>query len=116
MPTEFAGALAKRVLQPQALLIAHHLMGCRLSDIDHSLARQMGWLDQFGLHEKSPPRLRRRRRRSGAEELAAAPPIDPLDLRSSHSRHSAATVSSRSVAQFSLIRSNHIKFCYRYRD
>ena len=51
MPSEFAGALAKRVLQPQALLIAHDLMGCRLSDIDHRLARQMGWLDQFGLHD-----------------------------------------------------------------
>jgi hypothetical protein len=25
MPTEFASALAKRVLQPQALLVAHHL-------------------------------------------------------------------------------------------
>ncbi|MGO4340004.1 hypothetical protein AB4037_34525 [Labrys sp. KB_33_2] len=27
MPAEFAGALAKRVLEPKAFLIAHHLMG-----------------------------------------------------------------------------------------
>src|SRR5882757_3219038 len=79
MPTEFAGALAKRVLQPQALLIAHHLVGCRLADVDHSLARQMDWLDQFGSHERSPPELRRRRRRSDAEEPAAASPKDLPD-------------------------------------
>src|SRR5581483_12216912 len=54
MPTEFASALTKRVLQTKALLIAHYLMGRRLADIDHGLARQMGWLDQFGLHERPP--------------------------------------------------------------
>jgi hypothetical protein len=37
----FVSALAQRVLESQAFLIAHYLMGCRLPDIDHGLARQM---------------------------------------------------------------------------
>ena len=41
MPAEFVGALTQPILQPQALLVAHHLMGCRLADVDHGLARQM---------------------------------------------------------------------------
>ena len=35
MPAEFSGrADAASILQPQALLVAHHLMGCRLADVD----------------------------------------------------------------------------------
>ena len=37
MPSEFAGALAKRVLEPQALLIAHDLVRRRLPDVDDAL-------------------------------------------------------------------------------
>src|SRR4029077_15281911 len=80
MPSEFAGALAKRILQPQAFLIAHHLVGRRLSDVDDCLARQVGRLDEFGLHERSPPGPRRRPRRSGAAIPAATLPKGPLGL------------------------------------
>jgi hypothetical protein len=47
MPSEFASALAQRVLEPQALLIAHHLMGRRLPDVDDGPALQMRRLDKF---------------------------------------------------------------------
>ncbi len=47
MPSEFASALAKRVLHPQTFLIAHDLVGRRLPDVDNRLARQMRRLDQF---------------------------------------------------------------------
>ena len=60
MPTEFAGALLERVLQPQALLIADDLVWRGLANIDDRFARQMSWFDQFGLHERPPPKLRRR--------------------------------------------------------
>src|ERR1700693_1880970 len=60
MPSQFVGALAKRVLQPQALLIAYDLVWRRLSDVDNRPARQVGWLDQFGLHEAPPPEPRQR--------------------------------------------------------
>jgi hypothetical protein len=79
MPSEFVGALPKRVLQPQAFLIAHDLVGRRLTNVDDRLARQMCRVHQFGLHGRSPPRLRRRRRRSDAVELAAVFPKDVLD-------------------------------------
>jgi hypothetical protein len=69
-------------------------MGRRLPDVDDRLARQVGWLDQLGLHERSPPEPRRRRRRSDAVELAGAPPTDLADPSSWLSRHSAANTSS----------------------
>ena len=62
MPAEFASALAMCVLESQAFLVAHDLMGCRLPDVNHGLARQVRRFDQLGLHETSPPKLRRRRR------------------------------------------------------
>jgi len=79
MPAEFVGALAEGVLKPQAFLIADHLVGRRLADIDDRLARQVSWLDQLGLHERPPPEPRRHPRQSDAAELAAALPTDPSD-------------------------------------
>jgi len=58
MPSKIAGALAKRVLQPQALLIAHDLMRRRLPNVDDGLALQMRQLDQLGHHERPPPEPR----------------------------------------------------------
>src|SRR3984885_4190067 len=104
MPSEFASALAKRVLEPQAFLIAHHLVGCRLPDVDHGLARQMDRLDQFGLHEKSPPDPQGRRRQSAAAEPTAVPPRDLSDLCSSDSRHSTADTSSQSASILNFVR------------
>ena len=103
MPAKFASALAEGVLKPQAFLIAHHLMGRRLTDIDDRLAIQVDRLDQFGLHGRSPPELRRRRRRSDAVGLATAPPTDLLDPCSWHSRHSAAKINSRSASTLNLV-------------
>src|SRR3984957_20065492 len=80
MPSEFAGALAQRVRKPQALLIANHLVGCRLPYVDDGLARQVGWLDQFGLHGRAPPEPRRGRRRLGAAEPVTVLPKSLLDL------------------------------------
>lgn len=37
-PPEFASAVAERILQPQALLIAHDLVRCRLTNVDYGLA------------------------------------------------------------------------------
>ena len=93
----------KRVLEPQAFLIAHHLMGCRLPDVDHGLARQVRRLDQFGPHETSPPEPRQCRRRSAAGEPGAAPPKDLSDPCSSDSRHSTADISSQSASILNLV-------------
>ena len=38
---ELDGALAKRVLQSQALLVGHHLMGRRLPDVHDRPSRQV---------------------------------------------------------------------------
>jgi len=80
MPSQFVGALAKRVLQPQALLIAYDLVWRRLSDVDNRPARQVGWLDQFGLHEAPPPEPRQRRRQFDAAKPATASPTACLGL------------------------------------
>ena len=104
MPSEFASALAQRILEPQAFLIAHYLVGCRLPDVDHGPARQVGRLDQFGLHETSPPEPQRCRRRSVVAEPAAAPPKDLSDLCSSPSRHSTADISSQSASILNFVR------------
>src|SRR5215203_1324292 len=104
MPSEFAGALPKRILQAQAFLIADRLMGCRLSDVDNRLARQMCRLDQFGFHEKSPPRPRRRPRRSGVAAAPAVSSTNLLDLPSSLSKHSITTTRSCNASILSLVR------------
>lgn len=80
MPAEFASALAKSLLEPKAFLIAHHLVGRRLPDVDDRLARQMVRRDQLRLHGESPPGSRRPRRRSGAGMRAVTPPKDTPDL------------------------------------
>src|SRR3954447_5423658 len=51
MPAELASALPERVLQPQALLIAHNLVRRRLADVNHRFARQMGWCDKLRFHD-----------------------------------------------------------------
>src|SRR5690625_1046204 len=71
-PAQFTGALAQRVLQAQALLVAHDLMRRRLADVNHRFAFQMRWLDQFGHHETSPPESRRPRRGLGPVTSATA--------------------------------------------
>jgi len=103
MPAEFVSALAEGILKPKAFLIAHHLMGRRLANVDDRFARQVSWLDQFGLHGRSPPELRRCRRRSDAVEQAAMSPTDLSDLCSWHSRLSTAKTSSRSASMLNLI-------------
>lgn len=77
MPPEVASALAQRVLEPRALLIAHHLMGRRLPDVGDGPALQMRRLDKFGHHERSPPEPWRYRRRSVVAGLAATSSIEP---------------------------------------
>jgi hypothetical protein len=103
MPSEFAGALAQRVLQPQALLIAHDLVRCRLPDIDDRLARQMGRLHQFGLHERPPPGRQRRRRRFDAAASATALTKGILGLYSSSSTDSATDTISNNASMLSLV-------------
>lgn len=78
MPSEFAGALAKGVLEPQAFLIAHDLVRRRLPDVDDGLALQMRRLDQLGHHAGPPPEQRRCRRRSVVVAPAA---VSSRDLR-----------------------------------
>src|SRR5437899_10458532 len=78
-PSEFAGALAKRVLKAQALLIAYDLVGRRLPDVDYGFARQVAWCDQLGLREGPPPESRRRFRRSGGGSRASAATRGRLD-------------------------------------
>jgi len=52
---QLARALAQGVLQAQAFLMAHHLMRCRLSDVNDSLAGQMLGRNQVGVVHRSPP-------------------------------------------------------------
>ncbi|GLR99825.1 hypothetical protein GCM10007858_74730 [Bradyrhizobium liaoningense] len=60
-PAELDGALAKRVLQSQTLLVGHHLMGRRLPDVHDRPSRQVYRFDQLGFHDLPPPAPRRPR-------------------------------------------------------
>ena len=57
-PAEFPRALAQRVLQPQALLVAQHLLRRGLADVDHRLAAQVPGRHELRRHG-SPPVTRR---------------------------------------------------------
>ena len=59
------GPRAQGVLQAQAFLMAQHLMRCRLSDVNDSLAGQMLGRNEVGIVHRSPPEERRGRRGYG---------------------------------------------------
>lgn len=72
MPPEVVGALAERVLQPQALLIVDHLMWARLTNVDDRFAAQMARRDEIRAHRSPSRALSRDRRRSPAGVRPAA--------------------------------------------
>lgn len=75
----------------------------RLPDADNGLARQMGRLHRFGLHERPPPGRQRSRRRSGAAASAAASSKGLLGLYSSLPSASATETRSRSASTLNLV-------------
>src|SRR5918997_2292386 len=70
VPAELLRTPAQRVLQPQALLVAQHLLRRGLADVDHGLAAQVPGRHELRRHG-SPPVARR-------EDADAEPASSPV--------------------------------------
>src|SRR5262249_27705416 len=68
-PAAGGGPLPQVILQAQALLVADHLLGGRLADVDYRPTAQMGRGDEIGAGHRAPPVEGSRRLRGWAGGL-----------------------------------------------